>query len=148
MSQNDSFLKSKMSRRQVLQLGAAAGAGAFLAACGTPAAPAPKAEELLKSANTIPMDTLIAEAKKEGNLTTIALPHDWANYGELLDTFKKKYGIKINELNPDAGSSDQDSLPRRPSPPVRCQLTSPLVTSMNTSSSVGSFSAKLRMPTP
>jgi len=107
MSQNESFLTGKMSRRQVLKLGAAAGAGAFLAACGTPAAPAPKAEELLKSANTIPMDTLIAEAKKEGNLTTIALPHDWANYGELLDTFKTKYGIKINELNPDAGSSDE-----------------------------------------
>jgi putative spermidine/putrescine transport system substrate-binding protein len=107
MSQNDSFLTGKMSRRQVLKLGAAAGAGAFLAACGTPAAPAPKAEELLKSANTIPMDTLIAEAKKEGNLTTIALPHDWANYGELLDSFKTKYGIKINELNPDAGSSDE-----------------------------------------
>jgi len=31
MSQNDSFLTGKMSRRQVLKLGAAAGAGAFLA---------------------------------------------------------------------------------------------------------------------
>lgn len=106
MSQNDSFLTGKMSRRQVLKLGAAAGAGAFLAACGG-AAPAKTADELLKSADTIPMDKLIAEAKKEGQLTTIALPHDWANYGEILDTYKTKYGLKINELNPDAGSSDE-----------------------------------------
>jgi putative spermidine/putrescine transport system substrate-binding protein len=107
MSQNNSVLNGKLTRRQVLQLGAAAGAGAFLAACGTPAAPAPKAEELLKSANTIPMDTLLAQAKTEGQLTTIALPHDWANYGEIIDTFKTKYGLKVNELNPDAGSSDE-----------------------------------------
>jgi putative spermidine/putrescine transport system substrate-binding protein len=107
MSQNDSFLTSKMSRRQMLKLSAAAGAGAFLAACGAPAAPAPKAEELLKSANTIPMDTLTAQAKAEGQLTTIALPHDWANYGEIIESFKTKYGLKVNELNPDAGSSDE-----------------------------------------
>jgi len=104
---SDSNLTGKMTRREMLKLSAAAGAGAFLAACGTPAAPAKTAEELLKSANTIPMDTLIAEAKKEGSLTTIALPHDWANYGEIIETYKTKYGMKINELNPDAGSSDE-----------------------------------------
>ena len=104
---SDSMLTGKMTRRDMLKLSAAAGAGAFLASCAPAATPAPKAEELLKSANTIPMDTLIAEAKKEGNLTTIALPHDWANYGEILESFKTKYGIKINELNPDAGSSDE-----------------------------------------
>jgi putative spermidine/putrescine transport system substrate-binding protein len=107
MSQNDSFLTGKMTRRDMLKLSAAAGAGAFLAACGGVGAPAKTADELLKSANTIPMDKLLAEAKKEGQLTTIALPHDWANYGEILDSFKKKYGLKINELNPDAGSSDE-----------------------------------------
>ncbi|MFK8253971.1 ABC transporter substrate-binding protein [Ancylobacter terrae] len=53
------------------------------------------------------LDKLIADAKAEGQLTTIALPHDWCNYGELLETFTKKYGIKINELNPDAGSGDE-----------------------------------------
>lgn len=50
---------------------------------------------------------LIDAAKAEGELTTIALPHDWCNYGEMLETFKTKYGIKINELNPDAGSGDE-----------------------------------------
>jgi len=28
------------------------------------------------------MSDLVAAAKKEGSLTTIALPHDWCNYGE------------------------------------------------------------------
>jgi putative spermidine/putrescine transport system substrate-binding protein len=54
-----------------------------------------------------PMAALIAAAKAEGTLTTIALPHDWCNYGEAIDTFKTKYGIEVNELNPDAGSGDE-----------------------------------------
>jgi putative spermidine/putrescine transport system substrate-binding protein len=53
------------------------------------------------------MDKLVAEAKKEGTLTTIALPHDWCGYGALIASFKEKYGIKVNELNPDAGSADE-----------------------------------------
>jgi putative spermidine/putrescine transport system substrate-binding protein len=53
------------------------------------------------------MDALIAEAKKEGQLNVIALPHDWANYGELISTFQAKYGIKMNEENPDGSSSDE-----------------------------------------
>jgi putative spermidine/putrescine transport system substrate-binding protein len=53
------------------------------------------------------MDELVAAAKKEGQLTTIALPHDWCGYGAVLQGFKDKYGIEINELNPDAGSSDE-----------------------------------------
>ena len=53
------------------------------------------------------MDDLVAAAKKEGQLTTIALPHDWCNYGEMIDGFKKKYGISVNELNPNAGSGDE-----------------------------------------
>ena len=53
------------------------------------------------------MDKLIADAKAEGQLTTIALPHDWCNYGEVISSFKAKYGITVNELNPDAGSGDE-----------------------------------------
>ncbi|MFL9891477.1 ABC transporter substrate-binding protein [Paraburkholderia sp. RL17-381-BIF-C] len=59
------------------------------------------------SASAAPLDALIAAAKQEGQLTVIALPHDWCNYGELVAGFQKKYGIKINELNPDAGSGDE-----------------------------------------
>ncbi len=50
---------------------------------------------------------LVAAAQKEGQLTVIALPHDWVNYGEAITTFAKKYNIKINELNPDGGSGDE-----------------------------------------
>lgn len=53
------------------------------------------------------MDALIAAAKAEGQLTTIALPHDWCGYGAVIDGFKAKYGLKVNELNPDAGSGDE-----------------------------------------
>ena len=53
------------------------------------------------------MDELIAAAQAEGMLTTIALPHDWCNYGEAIETFKSKYGLEVNELNPDAGSGDE-----------------------------------------
>ena len=54
-----------------------------------------------------PMADLIKAAKAEGTLTTIALPHDWCNYGEAIEGFKAKYGIAVNELNPDAGSGDE-----------------------------------------
>ena len=55
-----------------------------------------------------PSAELIEAAKKEGMLTTIALPHDWCGYGAVIDGFKKKYPeITVNELNPDAGSADE-----------------------------------------
>jgi putative spermidine/putrescine transport system substrate-binding protein len=53
------------------------------------------------------MDQLVAAAKQEGQLTVIALPHDWCGYGENINGFKRKYGLKVNELNPDAGSGDE-----------------------------------------
>ena len=43
-----------------------------------------------------------------GQLNVIALPHDWCNYGGMIDAFKAKYpAITVNELNPDAGSGDE-----------------------------------------
>jgi putative spermidine/putrescine transport system substrate-binding protein len=58
-------------------------------------------------ATAAPMDDLIAASKKEGTLTVIALPHDWCGYGAVIEGFKAKYGLKVNELNPDAGSGDE-----------------------------------------
>jgi putative spermidine/putrescine transport system substrate-binding protein len=55
-----------------------------------------------------PLADLEAAAKKEGVLTVIALPRDWCDYGTVIDGFKKKYPeIKVNELNPNAGSGDE-----------------------------------------
>ena len=54
------------------------------------------------------LTALYEAAKAEGQLTVIALPHDWCGYGAVIDAFKAKYpGITINELNPDAGSADE-----------------------------------------
>ena len=53
------------------------------------------------------MDALVAAAKKEGQLTVIALPHDWCNYGEAISTFKSKYGLTVNELNPNGSSGEE-----------------------------------------
>lgn len=61
----------------------------------------------LANAQAVDMDKLVAAAKAEGQLTTIALPHTWCGYGAMLEEFKAKYGIQINELNPDAGSGDE-----------------------------------------
>jgi putative spermidine/putrescine transport system substrate-binding protein len=53
-------------------------------------------------------DDLVAAAKAEGMLTTIALPHSWCGYGDVIAGFKAKYPeITVNELNPDAGSADE-----------------------------------------
>ncbi|WP_234359036.1 ABC transporter substrate-binding protein [Plantactinospora sp. BC1] len=52
-------------------------------------------------------DRLVEEAKKEGQLNVIALPPDWANYGEIVKTFGEKYGIKVNSAQPDAASQDE-----------------------------------------
>lgn len=99
--------KSQFSRRQFLQVSAVAGGAALLAGCAPAATPTPEALPDLTTGASIPLDALVKAAQTEGNLTTIALPHDWANYGEMLSTFKSKYNIAINELNPDAGSSDE-----------------------------------------
>lgn len=53
------------------------------------------------------MDDLVAAAQAEGQLNVIALPTDWCNYGEMIDTFSAKYGIKVNSLNPNGGSADE-----------------------------------------
>ena len=90
---------------------------AVLAGCGGQAAPAatqaaPAASNMdwstAKSAvDNGGMDALVAAAKAEGELNVITLPCDWCNYGEMMDSFTAKYGIKVNSLNPDGGSADE-----------------------------------------
>ncbi len=77
---------------------------ALISACGPKATETPAATQ---SSATDPMAELIAAAKAEGTLTTIALPHNWCNYGEAIDGFKAKYGIAVNELAPDGSSGDE-----------------------------------------
>ena len=84
----------------------------LLAACTPAATQAPAAATQPPAAATEApmadaMADLIAAAQAEGGLTTIALPHDWCNYGEVISSFTEKYGIPINELDPNAGSGDE-----------------------------------------
>ena len=51
---------------------------------------------------------LVAQAKKEGKLNVIALPHDWANYGQIISAFKSKYGLSMDEQNPDGTSAQEN----------------------------------------
>ena len=56
---------------------------------------------------TAEAQALLDAAKAEGMVTTIALPHDWCNYGESISTFKERTGLEVNELDPNAGSGDE-----------------------------------------
>jgi putative spermidine/putrescine transport system substrate-binding protein len=53
------------------------------------------------------MSALVTAAKAEGTLNVIALPPTWANYGTIISTFEKDYGIKVNSALPD-GTSQQE----------------------------------------
>lgn len=100
----------KATRIAGLTVGLAVAAAA-ITGCGakeeTKDATADKAKTATSAADFGGMDGLVAAAKKEGNLHVIALPPDWANYGEIIKAFETKYGIKIESENPDAGSSDE-----------------------------------------
>lgn len=106
--------ETDMSRSQMLKRSFAAAAGltvlsspgVALAARGAGAAKPP-----LKG-KSVSLKKMIAEAKKEGHLNTIALPPDWANYGEIMSTFSKKYGIPITNSNPNGSSADENQAVR------------------------------------
>ncbi|HEY5984350.1 MAG TPA: ABC transporter substrate-binding protein [Anaerolineales bacterium] len=55
---------------------------------------------------SVPQD-LVAACKAEGMMTIIATPPDWANYGEIFADFQETSGVKINSLDPNAGSADE-----------------------------------------
>ena len=68
---------------------------------GSDAASATSAEDLGG------MDALVEAAQAEGELNVIALPPDWANYGEIISTFEEEYDITVNSASPDAASQDE-----------------------------------------
>jgi putative spermidine/putrescine transport system substrate-binding protein len=53
------------------------------------------------------MAGLAAACQKEGQLNVIALPHYWANYGDMIEGFKKAYGVKVDEANPEGSSQEE-----------------------------------------
>jgi putative spermidine/putrescine transport system substrate-binding protein len=102
-----------MSRSAILRRSFAAAAG--LTILGTPAtafarnlrgaAPPLRGKE-------ITFTELVKQAKAEKAINTIALPPDWANYGEIMSAFKKKFGLKLTNDNPDGSSAQENQAVR------------------------------------
>ena len=93
-------------------------AAAAVVACSPPAeeeTPAPAGSSGAVDAKTATsaeafggMEGLVAAAKAEGKLNVIALPPDWANYGEIIKGFQAKYPeITVTSDQPDASSADE-----------------------------------------
>jgi len=108
--------------RRALISGIAVGAALLATACSPPsdsstssspaaasgsAAVAGDAKSATSAKDLGGLDALVAAAKKEGQLNVIALPPDWANYGEIIKAFGAKYGIKVNSAQPDGTSQDE-----------------------------------------
>ena len=106
--------EQRMDRRTVLRRGLATGVG--LTILTTPAAALAARKQATAAApmlgRTIKLSEFVKEAKKEGRLNVIALPPDWANYGEIISTFSKKYGIPITSADPDASSAQENQAVR------------------------------------
>jgi putative spermidine/putrescine transport system substrate-binding protein len=108
--------------RRALISGIAVGAALLATACSPPsdsstssssaaasgsAAVAGDAKSATSAKDLGGLDALVAAAKKEGQLNVIALPPDWANYGEVIKGFTAKYAIKVNSAQPDGSSQDE-----------------------------------------
>ena len=101
----------RVTRRDFLKKSAVAGVSittlpALLAACGGGGQQG-GGTKVPKSGKEMSMKDLMAAAKKDGKLNTIALPPDWSNYGEVMQTYTRKYGIPINNASPNAASADE-----------------------------------------
>jgi putative spermidine/putrescine transport system substrate-binding protein len=102
-----------MSRSSMLRRSAAAAFGlTVFSSAGTALGMSRGALAPPQTGTASGMAALVKAAKKEGKLNTIALPRDWANYGELMDTFAKKYGISITNDNPDGSSAQENEAVR------------------------------------
>ncbi|HET8601257.1 MAG TPA: ABC transporter substrate-binding protein [Segeticoccus sp.] len=108
----------KMRRRAVLGLSATVVVAALAAGCAPPSTSSGgssaktsgggvDAAKATSAGSFGGMSALVKAAKKEGQLNVIALPPDWANYGTIIKTFEKKYGIKVNSAQPDGASQDE-----------------------------------------
>jgi len=98
-------------RRTMIGMAIVAAATMALTACGSGSSTAGSGAPQIAMATTVAeaggTDALVAAAKKEGTLDTITLPANWANYGNIIKAFEAKYGIKIDNANPDGSSQDE-----------------------------------------
>jgi len=102
--------EERFDRRRLVKRGLALGAG--LTIISLPEAALAARRRVLATpplrGTDMSLAELVKEAKKEGKLNVIALPHDWANYGEIISTFKKKYRLAMDEQNPNGSSAEEN----------------------------------------
>jgi len=106
--------EERVDRRTLLRRGAVAGAGLTILSL-SPSALAARRQALAVPptlGGAMKLTELVKEAKKEGRLNVIALPPNWANYGEIISTFTRKYGIPITSADPDASSAQENQAVR------------------------------------
>ncbi|MFZ2964789.1 MAG: extracellular solute-binding protein [Rhodoglobus sp.] len=84
-----------------------AAAAITLSACTTGAPTDVDAAAATSAADFGGLEALIAAAQAEGELNVIALPDNWANYGEIKALFEEKYGITVNSADPDISSAEE-----------------------------------------
>jgi putative spermidine/putrescine transport system substrate-binding protein len=99
-------------RRSLVAVIAVIGMAAFAAGCSSSSSsPTTTSTTNAATATSLAafggMNGLVAACKKEGTLNVITLPANWANYGTIMKDFSSKYGIKINDANPDGSSQDE-----------------------------------------
>lgn len=89
-------------------------ASLVLTGCASDAGSVPAADTGVDAASATSLadfgtlEDLEAAAIAEGQLNVIALPRDWANYGEILDLFAERYPeITIDEQSPDVSSAEE-----------------------------------------
>ncbi len=79
-------------------------AASAASSAGAPASQAGDAKTATSAADVGGVDAICAAGKAEGQVTLIATPPDWANYGQMFTDFTAKYGIKVQSDQPDADS--------------------------------------------
>jgi putative spermidine/putrescine transport system substrate-binding protein len=106
--------EERVDRRTLLRRGAVAGAG--LTILSLPATALAARQKAMADppmlGRSLKLSEFVKEAKKEGRLNVIALPPNWANYGEIISTFSRKYGIPITSADPDASSAAENTAVR------------------------------------
>ncbi len=95
----DSILAPHSRRNFLKRVGALSLSGtalaAFLEACGGTTTTTSSGPPAAIPVGPIDMQTLVSNAKKEGQLQAIGIPPEWADYKDILAGYTKNYGLPI-----------------------------------------------------
>ncbi|TXK19552.1 ABC transporter substrate-binding protein [Homoserinibacter sp. GY 40078] len=99
-------------RHRIAGVAVLAAAAVVLAGCAGDSTTGSDSDDVAATATSLTDFGTLADletaAKAEGALNVIALPHDWANYGAIIEAFKAKYPeITVNEASPDISSAEE-----------------------------------------